>query len=429
MTRTWWVPSSRQATWEALSQRSLCGLAFPEPRVAEMEQLVHGLAMPARRVEERAEVIRRVARRFARGEALDLLTAITGRARGMLEASMDHLLGEWASPEAAARALGAFARGLDEGRVAVPRLTYHVLAGNVPWAGVDSLFAATLVGSASLVKLSSHEPVLAGLVARALAEEDREIGEALAVLHWPGGSRALEEVALQEADAVIAFGDNAAVADYAARLAHRIAAGRTRFVARGHRVSAAVIGPRATDEHAEALALDVVSEDQEGCLSPQAIYLVGMGEPERFAERLAAALERYEENWPRAGDTALAASIQQERAAAGFAGARVIAPPESTAWTVVVDRTPTFVPAPAGRFARLRVVDSLAQAVAALAPARGLVSTIGIAGFDGAPRALSALAPGRVCAVGKMQRPPAGWNHEGASDAAALLQWIEWEVG
>ena len=449
MTETWWVPEARRATWRALPTCTLrfseaLALEFPEPRLPEMEQLVHALRPPSNVAEARAAAIRRAARRFldaesaAHKEALDLLTAVTGRARGMIAASMDHLFGQWARPEVSARALREFAPGLEgfcAGRSAVsPRLTYHALAGNVPWAGVDSLLAATLVGSASLVKLSSREPVLAGLVARVLAEEDETIGGAIAVLHWPGGDHAIEEAVLQVADAVVAFGDNAAVASYATRLAHRIAAGRTRFLAHGHRLSAAVLGPAAQADArvAEALALDLACEDQEGCLSPHAVYLVAPTEPERFAKLLAAALDSYEARWPRrALDAATAATVQQERAAAEFAGARVLASEGSTAWTVIVDRTSPFAPAPTTRFARLRVVDSLGDAIAALEPARGILSTLGIAGFDNEPEAagrLAALAPGRICRVGRMQRPPAGWNHEGASDAAALLQWTEWEA-
>src|SRR5262249_54783768 len=146
-------------------------------------------------------------------------------------------------------------------RLVAPRLVYHVLAGNVPWAGVESLFAATLAGSASLIKLSSKEPVVAGLVARGLPAEDAPWAKALAVLHWPGGDHALEEAVRAEADGVVAYGDNATVAGYATRLAHRIAAGRVLFVPRGHRMSVALLGPgvlageAAAVDAARALAL------------------------------------------------------------------------------------------------------------------------------------------------------------------------------
>jgi hypothetical protein len=401
--------------------------------------LAHDLVQATPPASRAREIIRRVASRFLdpenarRRQALEQLALITGRAPAMLEESFDHLFRAWSDPPA-----------LEEGhgrRAVAPRLVYHVLAGNVPWAGVESLFAAVLLGSASLVKLSSKEPVLTGLVARSLAEEDEGWASALAVLHWPGGDHALEEVVLAEADAVVAFGDNEAVADYARRLAHRIAAGRVIFVPRGHRVSVALLGPDvlasepAAREAARSLSFDVASEDQEGCLSPAAVYLVqdsaALVKPEGFAALLAEEMASRERFWPRralAGGES--AAVQQARSAAEFEGKPVWGPEGSTAWTVILDKDAAFAPALPARFARLHVVATMGQAIEALLPARGLISTVGVAGWKDAETLLAALrrlGPGRVCRLGTMQRPPAGWSHEGASDLDALVRWIEWE--
>jgi hypothetical protein len=441
---TWYVPPSRRAAWDALPKRALgfgsgadrATIEFPEPSRAELELLAHDLALaapPAGR-----DVIQRVARRFLdragaeRKQALEQLASVTERAPAMLEESFDHLFRAWSDPPRAE------ARGP---HVIAPRLVYHVLAGNVPWAGVESLFAAVLSGSASLVKLSSREPVLTGLVARALAEEDARWADALAALHWPGGDHALEEAALGETDAVVAFGDNDAVADYARRLAHRIASGRVLFIPRGHRVSVALLGPGvlanegAARAAARALALDVACEDQEGCLSPTAVYLVRGPSPgvtpERFAALLADEMRERERLWPRRPLTnAESAAVQQARSAAEFQGLGMWAAEGSTAWTVTLEDNAAFEPALAARFARVRVVDTMAQAIEALGHARGLISTVGVAGWKDVGElrsALASVAPGRVCPLGAMQRPPAGWSHEGASDLEALLRRMEWE--
>jgi hypothetical protein len=439
---TWYVPPARRATWNALPRRSLRfgserTLEFPEPRRADLELLAHDLVRAS--PPNGREAIQRVSSRFLdaknprRLQALDQLATVTGRAPAMLEESFDHLFRAWSDPPREPHARAA--------HLVAPRLVYHVLAGNVPWAGVESLFAAVLAGSASLVKLSSREPVLAGLVARALAEEDPGWATALAVLHWPGGDHALEEAALAEADAVVAYGDNDTVADYAKRLAHRIASGRVLFVPRGHRVSVALLGPgvlaseETAREAALSLALDVACEDQEGCLSPGAIYLVRGAAagvpPQRFATLLADEMASRERLWPRRVLTASeGAAVQQARSAAEFQGHGLWAPEGSTAWTVVLEEDAAFDPAPAARFARVRVVDTMAQAIAALVPARGLISTVGVAGWskdEELASALTSVAPGRVCPLGAMQRPPAGWNHEGTSDLAALLRTMEWE--
>jgi hypothetical protein len=296
--------------------------------------------------------------------------------------------------------------------------------------------------------------VLAGLFARTLAEVDAELGGAMAVLHWPGGNEAFEEAAFEEADAVVAFGDNVTVGALARRVAWRVVAGRLIFVPRGHRTAVALVGagaradPERARRAAHALACDFALEDQEGCLSPHGAYVetggpgasgstgAGAGAAvslETFAELVAGALAERERAWPRrplsAGE---AGAVQQARGAAELRGARVLAPEGSTRWTVVVDPRPQFEPTPLERFAWLKPVPDLEDALAALAPARGLLAAVGVTGFDTraaecVERIAEALVPGRVCAVGEMQRPPAGWSHDGASDLGALLRWVEVE--
>jgi hypothetical protein len=321
-----------------------------------------------------------------------------------------------------------------------PRLVFHVLSGNVPWAGVESLVAAVLARAGSVVKLSSREPILTGLFAQAIAETDPRIGDTLAVLQWSGGEQALEEAVLAEADAAVIFGDNSTVASYGERLAWRVAAGQTVFVPHGHRVSAALIGPEARSsaeisrEIAGRLALDFTLEDQEGCLSPHVAYLVEGGSgvsAERFAEQLAEALEELHARWPaRKLGPSEASAIHQARGAAEMRGARIIAPEGSTRWTVVLDPNPGFEPCPMGRYARIVPVANVDSAIGALFAARGMLSTIGMEGFkDGSLREVlepvAVLAPDRVCPLGRMQRPPAGWNHDGRPDLLALLRWLE----
>jgi len=452
-TETWWVPRQPRETWTSLPRHTLsfgrgddvAALEFPEPRLANMEALVSSVVaqqagLASAPPEKAIGAITRAAATFSapagsrRRLALDLLASTTQRSRVMTEDSLDFVLSKLT--RAALRTqLDSVTSGQGPGRHATfPRLVFHVLAGNIPWAGVESLVAAILARSASIVKLSSREPVLAGLFAQALAESDPEIGAALAVLHWPGGEEALEEAILSEADAAVVFGDNPTVAALGRRLAWRVAAGQIAFVPHGHRVSAALIGPDARASEATAsdvvrrLAMDFALEDQEGCLSPQLAYLVGSAQTtvERFAGMLAEALEERHAVWPaRPLSPSEAAAVQQARGAAEMRGAQVITPTGSTRWTVVVDPSPGFEPCPLARFARLTPVPDIDRAIAALDPARGMLSTLGIEGFLKTPREIASLAPDRVCRIGTMQRPPMGWNHDGRPDLKWLLRWTE----
>jgi hypothetical protein len=480
---TWWVPPALRDAWARLPERSLvCGspeapvrFAFPAVGPREVEELLAGLGAAGERLGRRPPrdllaALAAAARRFAdpadrqRAAALGLVAAVTGRARAMCEESLDFALSKLGEDALATTVRAATAEPACLERAAPhpsgrrrravgPRLTVHLLAGNTPWAGVESLAAAVCARSASLVKLSSREPVLAGLFAAALAEADADLGEAIAVLHWPGGQEALEDAAFEEADAVVAFGDNATVAALERRVAWRVAAGRLTFVGRGHRTAVALVGAAALADRerarraAAALARDFALEDQEGCLSPHGAYVeaapppgaspteaprpaVSVGE---LATLVAEALDERERAWPRRPLTAAeAAGVQQARGAAELRGARVLAPEGSTRWTVVVDPRPRFEPTPLERFAWLKPVPDLEEALAALAPGRGLLAAVGMTGFGAreaecVERVTEALAPGRVCAVGEMQRPPAGWCHDGASDLAAILRWVEVE--
>jgi hypothetical protein len=317
-----------------------------------------------------------------------------------------------------------------------------VLAGNTPWAGIESVAASVLAGSASVVKPASDDPGSIVAFVATLAEVDPRIADAHAVLYWPGGSEAIEEAILAEADAVVAFGDDVSVAEWSRRVSWRVASGRIVFVPRGHRISVAWIGAGALADArglADRLSLDLALEDQEGCLSPQAIYVEGGSDAEvlEFARVLAAALEAREREWPLGGEASLvhhgAAAVQQVRGAAELRGATVIAPGGSTRWTVIVESRADFEPPPAGRCAWIRRVARIEEAAAALQAARGAIATIGIAGFADPARVadVSAAAAGlrasRLCPIGAMQQPPSGWNHDGAPDLVALLRWIEWE--
>ena len=66
-----------------------------------------------------------------------------------------------------------------------------------------------------------------------------------------------------------------------------------------------------------------------------------------------------------------------------------------------------------------------------LSPAREYLSTIAVDGFgagqEQAETQVAEMGPIRVCRVGEMQRPPAGWIHDGESDLKSLLHWVEFE--
>ena len=202
-----------------------------------------------------------------------------------------------------------------------PRVTTHVFSGNVPGLPAQSLACALLVKSASLGKAASEEPLFPSLFVQSLADVDERLAACFAVTWWPGGTAELETVAFDRADAIVAYGSEAAIEAVRAR----VALGK-RFVAYGHKLSFGVIGrewltPERAEEAAKRAGYDVAKYDQQGCLSPHLFYVErgGAVAPRDFAALLAATLKQYQAAVPRGRlPLAEAAAIRELRASYEF---------------------------------------------------------------------------------------------------------------
>lgn len=316
-----------------------------------------------------------------------------------------------------------------------PALITQVLAGNLPGAGLDGVIFALLVKSAALVKASSSAPLLPALFARALVRVDPELGACLAVVIWPGGNAALEEIAFARAAVVLASGSDESLAAMRRRV-------RGQFIGYGHKVSFSVItkevlhDTKRVKELARKAAYDVVLFDQQGCLSPQLVYVEDGGgvTPKEFAFLLAQALEQWQSILPR-GEIPPEASIAIRRvrdevewqALAGKEAA-LYASPNGTAWTVIDDADPTFVLSPLYRTVRVKPLTALAQLDTLLSPWQSHLEAVGLAVSQARLIEASALlgraGVSRICPLGAMQMPPLSWQHGGRPRIADLVRWV-----
>jgi hypothetical protein len=362
------------------------------------------------------------------------LPEATGFSEPVVRAGLDHALVPFGrdalfalveSELGGVAALEAFAQAVPVRLVSGFDATALILAGALPTPTLVAMLAPLVLRSPVLVKPASRDPVTAGIVAMApIASSDAEsLG------------------ALLEAECVVATGSDATVAALAARVAPS-----QRFVGYGHRLSVAALGADAQsgDALAEAmrgLAVDVALWDQQGCLSPLALYVVGGGAeaPDRAAEALAAALAEAAERLPRGRpDAAAAALVSHERAEAEMraaAGARVaVHAGPGTSWTVVREADARHRRAPLERFVRVHPVADEAALLDTLGPLAPHLAAVGCAGFD--PGRLGALAPAlaglgasRICPLGSMQAPPLAWCHDGRGVLAPLARFCDREAG
>jgi len=322
-----------------------------------------------------------------------------------------------------------------------PGWVLQIYAGNVPTVPVWPLYSALLLHAGLLAKTAAQEPILAPILARAIAEVDPDLGDCIAVLWWKGGQAELDRVALARAPAVVAFGGDAAVGSVAAAVRPGVP-----IVLHGPKVSVGYIGsgamrPGALAGLAARAAHDVALYDQQGCLSPHAYYVErgGMVTPVAFAEALGAALEQNARRLPRREpEPAAAASIQMSRAQAALEAAtgrtsRVLESERGTEWTVIAEGSARFEPGPARRVVRVHAVADFDEFARAVAGSERYLEAIALE-ERGVRRGrlearLAALGVPRITAVGSLQRPSLFTAHGGVGRLTPFVRWTTVEKG
>jgi len=408
--------------------------------------------LAGRSVNDLLEIIEAAARRLTEpGEALreELVTVLpdlTGYSRQMIDLGLERMGEGWTAAALRGALEGEFGdlAVLDDFRprkpgglqraVAAP-LTVHIFSGNIPGVSVSSLVRALCVKSTSFGKTAAGEPYMAVCFARALAETDPDVARCLAVSYWPGGSEDLEAVAFSEAGTVIAYGSDETVGRIRGRVPPEV-----RFLGYPNRVGVALIsrsalGEASAPDLARRVGIDVVTFDQQGCVSPHTVYVERGGriDPMEFARALASALADLSVVIPR-GVMAPAESslIHQARAQAEVRGATVIASPHGTDWTVIVEAMAEFEPSPLNRLIRVAPVDRLADALSALRPVGRHLQTVAIAAAANEVESLATdlgdIGATRVVAVGDAAWPAPHWHHDGRFQFLDLVRFVDLEV-
>jgi hypothetical protein len=320
-----------------------------------------------------------------------------------------------------------------------PELLVHIAAGNLPNPTWMSLILGLLTRSAQFVKCARGASFLPRLFAHSLYEADAKLGACLELAEWPGGEREIEHALFSEADCVTATGSDEALADIRQRLPIRV-----RFLGYGHRVSFGYIAGEMLSDWTMAdivkqAADDIVAWNQLGCLSPHVIYVErgGSVDPAQFAAKLADELATRESAEPRGPlDTHSAAAIQTRRAfyevrAAHLPGTQLWCSENSTAWTVIFESDTGFQLSCLNRFIYVKEITGQEQLLRTLEPMRGQISTVGLAATDVTAQKLALRfaqwGVTRICPLGKMQKPPLTWRHDGRPALNDLVTWTDWE--
>jgi len=305
---------------------------------------------------------------------------------------------------------GAFSRAIPNDPI------LHVISGNTPHAGLQSLVRGLLLGARNFVKLPSG-----GL---------REVEEFVKMLPpWLRErvivNTELPETWLRESRAWIVFGTDETIIHFQRQVSSGIV-----FEPHPHRISLGIVFDDARGDSSPLAAADIARFNQKGCLSPHDIYVAG--DARSYAARLAKELARYEQEDPRGAITPMeVAEIADIRANYRFRSANdprvaIWESENSTAWTVVYEEDPWFAGSCLNRVAFVKPLPS--DLIGALGPVLTWVAAVGIwpATPKNAERA-AALQPSRVCPLGQMQNPPFAWHQEGRQTLAPLARWVDFE--
>lgn len=300
-------------------------------------------------------------------------------------------------------------------RVRSPRMILHICAGNLAISAQTSLMHGLLLGSENIVKLPS-------------AHEDNTTRQDINdfIRRLPASLRSLVKTCedatahLPNAEAIIAFGSDATMQELRKNIRWD-----QKFLPHGHAVSLLWIGQPLTPISARACAKDILTYDQLGCLSPQAIYFEPKLDPEKIGAALALALEKEWLRHQAKRPLSIAARITEARDIAHARGHRVWAA-SHLGWTVILTSESGFHPSPLHGVIYLRPAHQLAQSLRAV---RGKISTVGLVGKLSAEHEKTFLHLGitRFCSAGKMQTPPLTWHHDGRPILADLVTWIDRE--
>lgn len=319
-------------------------------------------------------------------------------------------------------------------------LITHIWAGNVPGLPLWSLISGLLVKSGTIGKVSSAEPICASIFAKVLVDIEPRLADCLSIIWWPNEDTNTAIHLFQQSDIVLAYGGNMALAAVQAQVPVT-----TRFLPHGHKLSFGMVSAfalsvvRAKRLAAQA-ALDIVRYEQQGCYSPQMFYVERGAQvsPQEFAQTLCGEMATLAHKYPR---TSL--SIEEASHIASWRESHEFAMLQSPAVKVLGDKKDAFVvvysdvpvslnPSPLNRCVTVVAVDSLLDVMPLLKDQRSYLQTVGLATDPETLLALGdALAQAgvtRICAIGEMTSPAAGWHHDGRFSLADLVNMVDIEA-
>lgn len=316
--------------------------------------------------------------------------------------------------------------------------------GNIPQPSMQALVAASMVSGKVLYRPSRRDRILAPLLVSEMekiqSHAEREpfgiaqigaISERILCATWSHEQTNVTSEILGVTDSFVYFGGEAPWE----ALQESIPPETERFFY-GPKISFAVTdvtwNPRSEDDVecfeslTNGLAEDASAYDQQGCLSPAAVYLIGATSADRVAV-LGALGDAFGDHLKRFGTTAeidpgAAVAIHHLRAdyAMDLTQKRAVRYSDAVpGWTLLWDEVDKSLrPTPGYRTLWIFPVKDWEEIIECLRPMAGRIQGMGMAVADHPPpvpplKELFEMGFSRVSMPGEMQSPPLEWKHDG----------------
>lgn len=266
-----------------------------------------------------------------------------------------------------------------------PEVIGHICAGNILGLPAFEMVMDKLVDAATWIKVPSEEPVFGAMYAKSIEEVDPHLAYTIAVLPFESENKIVKEFLFSKSDIVRATGGEQArrsVSEMAEKYKVPIAG-------HWHKFSFITIAREYLDvrarEIAELVSLDVSVWDQQGCFSPQEIFVENGGDvsPIEFAELLASEMETTSRALPKGSNSGKMQVLDgyYQYFKKEMMGEPVKIFPSSThQWLVIYDGvTNNFEPSPLFRVIRVKPVKDIMEIPRLVKPIGSFLQTVGVA--------------------------------------------------
>lgn len=303
-------------------------------------------------------------------------------------------------------------------------LTGHVLAANTPLLGWSSILRSIIVGTPSIVKLSSRKPdVMSQLLMRLLESEYTEAASTVSLIMWERSNAPLLDCLLNSCETVAIYGN-----DETQRTITNRAPKATKLLHYGNRLSISIVDPEiCSNSDYESIASDVLLADQLGCLSCKYIFVRSSGENlTQFSKVLSRQLSALSVKLPRLSrELEGRAEIIEQCQLASMSETHQAIVGRNADNAIVINHSKQLNFCSASRVVSVVPFESYRDLLPATRLLAGLVqgiSTNAVAPVDFVQvRSVAiALEASWLCKIGHLQRPPLYWPDDGIPAFASL---------